>query len=200
MKPKIFFLPDTFGYSPQLPQISKNAEIEYFVTQKLSWSFWNKFPHHTFYWKGIDGSQVLAHFPPADTYVSNGSVSEVMNNVKNLRDKGRTECALLLFGDGDGGGGPQTDHVERLTRVKDFDGLPQVNFSTCHEFFEDCKATSNKLMTWEGELYLELHNGTYTTMSEHKFYNRVMEMNLRDMELFANMAELKSKKQLVSHD
>ena len=82
------------------------------------------------------------------------------------------------------------DHVERLMRVKDFDGLPKVKFSTCHEFFEEAKATSKKLMTWEGELYLELHNGTFTSMAEHKYYNRYMEILFRDLEILYNVAEL----------
>ena len=193
-KPKIFFLPDTFGYSPQLPQIAKNADIEFFITQKLSWSIFNKFPNHTFYWKGIDGSEIFSHFPPADTYVSNGSVQEVLYNVEKNNDKGRTNSSLLLFGDGDGGGGPQLSHVERLVRVQDFDGIPKVKFSTCHEFFEEAKATSKKLMTWEGELYLELHNGTFTTMAEHKFYNRYMETLLRDVEIFFYLSTLIGKR------
>ena len=189
-KPKIFFLPDTFGYSPQLPQIAKNAEIEYFITQKLSWSIFNKFPNHTFYWKGIDGTEIFSHFPPADTYVSNGSVQEILYNVEKNNDKGRTNSSLLLFGDGDGGGGPQLSHVEKLIRAKDFDGIPKVKFSTCHEFFEEAKATSKKLMTWEGELYLELHNGTFTTMAEHKYYNRYMETLLKDVEFFHYLSTL----------
>ena len=199
-KPKIFFLPDTFGYSPQLPQIARNADIEFFITQKLSWSIFNKFPNHTFYWKGIDGSEVFSHFPPADTYVSNGSVQEVLYNVEKNNDKGRTNSSLLLFGDGDGGGGPQLSHVERLVRVQDFDGIPKVKFSTCHEFFEEAKATSKKLMTWEGELYLELHNGTFTTMAEHKFYNRYMETLLRDVEIFFYLSTLIGKRAPDSDD
>jgi len=115
--------------------------------------------------------------------VSDGSVAEVLKCVENLRDKGRTNSSLLLFGEGDGGGGPHLSHVEHLARVQDFEGIPKVKFSTCHEFFEEAKATSEKLMTWEGELYLELHNGTFTTMAEHKYYNRFMETLLRDVEI-----------------
>lgn len=70
----VFFLPDTFGYSPQLPQIGLNGGVKNFVTIKIAWSNFNKFPHHTFYWKGIDGSQLFCHFPPADTYLSDGSM------------------------------------------------------------------------------------------------------------------------------
>lgn len=47
-------------------------------------------------------------------------------------------------------------------------------------------------MTWEGELYLELHNGTYTTMAEHKFYNRFMETLLRDTEILHYLSFLNS--------
>ena len=88
-------------------------------------------------------------------------------------------------------------------RVKDFDGIPKVKFSTCHEFFEEAKSTSKKLMTWEGELYLELHNGTFTTMAEHKYYNRYMETLLRDVEIFYNIAELtesEAHKPSLSHE
>ena len=102
----VFFLPDTFGYSAQLPQIAKNAGAEYFVTIKIAWSNFNKFPNHTFNWVGIDGSTLFCHFPPADTYLSNGSVSEVISNITNFKDKGRSDCTMLLFGEGDGGGGP----------------------------------------------------------------------------------------------
>lgn len=76
------------------------------MTQKLSWSVYNKFPHHSFYWKGIDGSSIYTHFPPADTYNGCGSVEEIMKNIENFNDKGRSNTALLLFGEGDGGGGP----------------------------------------------------------------------------------------------
>lgn len=114
-------------------------------------------------------------------------------NIENNNDKGRCGATLVLFGEGDGGGGPQTQHVERLKRVADFDGLPKVKFSTCHEFFAEAEASSKKLMTWEGELYLELHNGTYTTMGEHKYYNRYMETLMRDIEIFYYLAELTQK-------
>lgn len=190
VQPKVFFLPDTFGYSPQLPQIAKNAEIEYFVTQKLSWSVFNKFPNNTFYWRGLDGTELLTHFPPADTYTANSSVEELMKNVTNHKDKGRSNSTLYLFGEGDGGGGPQFAHVERLLRATDFDGLPKVKFSTCHDFFAEMEKTQNKLMTWDGELYLELHNGTYTTMAEHKLYNRKMELLLRDLEILSCLASI----------
>ena len=101
---KVFFLPDTFGYSAQLPQITRLAGIKNFVTQKLSWNYFNKFPHSTFLWKGIDSSEVLTHFCPADTYCGIGNVNELLRSQTNFKDKGRTNSSLYLFGVGDGGG------------------------------------------------------------------------------------------------
>lgn len=129
-------MPDTFGYSPQLPQIIKLAQIDNFLTQKLSWSIFNKFPHNSFYWKGIDGTTVLSHFPPADTYTAAANVEEVLKSQTNFKDKGRSNCSLLLFGDGDGGGGPHREMIERLKRINDLDGLPKVELSTCEAFYD----------------------------------------------------------------
>lgn len=139
-------------------------------------------------WRGIDGTEVLTHFPPADTYNSNGTIKEVLMSQTNFKDKGRSNCSLLLFGDGDGGGGPQIEHLERLQRLQDFEGAPIVKFSTCHQFFRELESKSTNLMKWEGELYLELHNGTYTTVAEIKNYCRRMEIRLRDAEILQSMA------------
>lgn len=94
----------------------------------------------------------------------------------NFKDKGRSNSSLLLFGDGDGGGGPQIEHLERLVRLQDFEGAPKVKFGSVKEFFEQLEGNSHDLMKWEGELYLELHNGTYTSMSDNKKYNRELEV------------------------
>jgi alpha-mannosidase len=109
----------------------------------------------------------------------------------NFKDKGRSNMSLLLFGDGDGGGGPQLEHLERLQRAtKDFDGLPKVKMATCHEFFQDLEKSAKNLQKWEGELYLELHNGTYTSVAEIKNYCRRMEIRLRDLEMISSIAAL----------
>jgi alpha-mannosidase len=41
-KSRVFWLPDTFGYSGQLPQICQGFGIPYFLSQKLSWNLFNK--------------------------------------------------------------------------------------------------------------------------------------------------------------
>ncbi|XP_071792288.1 alpha-mannosidase 2C1-like [Asterias amurensis] len=183
-KCNVFWLPDTFGYSAQLPQIIREAGIKYFVTQKLSWSLVNKFPHSTFWWEGIDGSRCLTHFPPANDYGTSAKVKDVLKTVTENKDKGRVNHSMLLFGYGDGGGGPSEEMLTRLERMKNVDGLPRVKQSTPQAFFESVErdGTAN-LCTWIGELYLELHQGTFTTQAKIKKYNRKMEFLLRNVEL-----------------
>ncbi|XP_030221274.1 alpha-mannosidase 2C1 [Gadus morhua] len=185
---KEFWLPDTFGYSAQLPQIMQGCGISRFLTQKLSWNLVNTFPHNTFFWEGLDGSQVLTHFPPGNSYEMKGRVDELVNTVKNNKDKGRANHSAALFGFGDGGGGPTQLMLDRLTRVQDTDGLPKVRMSTPDQLFSELLADSALLCTWSGELFLELHNGTYTTQAKIKRGNRQCESLLHDIEVASSLA------------
>lgn len=180
-----FWLPDTFGYSAQLPQIVRHSGIRYFLTQKLSWNLINKFPHHSFYWEGLDGSTVLTHFPPADTYNSRVSVEEVLKSVSNFKDLERSDDAMLLLGHGDGGGGAQAEMLERMARMKDLRGLPRVVSMAPVDFFKRMEQRAKPLLKWSGELYFELHRGTYTTHAQVKRGNRRCELLLREVELWA---------------
>ncbi|KAK3704578.1 hypothetical protein RRG08_033620 [Elysia crispata] len=189
VKCKEFWLPDTFGYSAQFPQIMRHCGVSRFLTQKLSWSLVNKFPHHTFYWEGIDGSVVLTHFPPGDSYEMKGKVQELLKTIHNFKDKGRSNCSAFLFGYGDGGHGPREDMLGRLERLKDCDGLPKIKLASSDAFFSNIEAERpNRLCRWRGELYLELHNGTYTTWAKVKKYNRQCEILLQETELLCTMA------------
>uniref|UniRef100_A0A670JV47 Mannosidase alpha class 2C member 1 n=1 Tax=Podarcis muralis TaxID=64176 RepID=A0A670JV47_PODMU len=183
-----FWLPDTFGYSAQLPQVMNGCGIHRFLTQKLSWNLVNTFPHNTFVWEGIDGSQVLAHFPPADSYGLAGCVEEMLKTVKNNRDRGRVNHSAALFGFGDGGGGPTQKILDRLRRMKDTDGLPRVQMSTPDRLFTALEKEKAQLCTWVGELFLELHNGTYTTHGQIKKGNRECERLLHDVEVLSSFA------------
>lgn len=176
----VFFLPDTFGYSAQLPQIMKNAGLNYFITQKLSWNNINKFPHHTFYWRGLDGTQVLTHFPPSNTYNSNGRAPDIIKSINDFKQNSKSDKALLLFGLGDGGGGPLPMNLESILRLSKVHSLPSVNFEPVSALFSD---PSPDLPVWYGELYFELHRGTYTTVKELKKLNRQIEEKLRTLEI-----------------
>eukprot|EP01132_Coremiostelium_polycephalum_P011168 gene11168-13684_t len=185
-----FWLPDTFGYSGQFPQIIKHMGINNFVTQKLSWNNINKFPHSTFIWEGIDGSQVLTHFPPAATYNSAADVKEIYQSAINNKDIDRSNESLLVYGHGDGGGGPVIPMIERILKLKDTDGIPHVAMRTPKEFFDRVEPNKSKLLTWIGELYFELHRGTYTSQAATKKGNRVCELELKAAELISFYCDL----------
>lgn len=185
---KEFWLPDTFGYSANIPGILKHMGISRFLTQKISWNTVNKFPHHNFLWEGIDGSTVLAHFPPGDNYVMSCQVSEAVYTASNLEDKGRVNSSAYLFGWGDGGGGPTEDMLERRKRLSDVDGIPKMQITTPDQFFSSLEADQRNLCRWVGELFLEMHNGTYTSQAAMKRMVRESEFALRDAEMLLSAA------------
>jgi alpha-mannosidase len=182
------WLPDTFGYSGQLPQLMRQAGMTRMMTQKLSWNAFNPPEHHTFTWEGIDGSAVLVHFPPADTYNAEAEVAELREGVRRFRDHERSRDSLLVFGYGDGGGGPTRAMLERLRRMRDLRGLPRVELRTPEAFFDRLEAGARDLRTVTGELYLEFHRGTYTTQAQIKRGNRRAEGALHDAECLSALA------------
>jgi alpha-mannosidase len=183
-----FWNPDVFGYNGQLPQIMRGAGIGRFLTQKLSWNRFNPPAHHTFTWQGIDGSRVLAHFPPADTYNATAEVAELRRSVRDYKDHDRSHRSLLVFGYGDGGGGPTPDMLETLRRARDLQGLPRTTITTSDEFFTALEADAPDLPAILGELYFEYHRGTYTSQAAVKLGNIQGERALHDAEFLAAAA------------
>ncbi len=182
------WLPDVFGYSANLPQIMSRSGISWFLTQKLSWNQYNVLPHHSFLWEGIDGSQVFTHFPPADTYNGNMSVRELRFGVQNFKDHDRATRSLYLFGWGDGGGGPTSEMLESARRLADIDDMPLLTMEGPRRFFTEAQAEIADPAVWVGELYLELHRGTYTSQAATKLGNRRAELSLREAELWTSLA------------
>jgi alpha-mannosidase len=179
---RTLWLPDVFGYSGALPQLLRKSGVDFFMTTKLAWNIVNKLPHHTFIWKGIDGSAVLAHTPPEATYNSAASPRGVLKAEREYIDKETSDRCLLIFGVGDGGGGPAEEHLERLTRERDLAGLCPVVQEPASKFFERIAPDRDKLETWNGELYFECHQGTYTSQGRSKRANLRMEIALREAE------------------
>jgi len=177
------WLPDVFGYSAALPQILKKAGVNYFLTQKLSWSQFNDFPHHTFNWRGIDGTEILTHFPPENTYNSELDTEFLLPAQKSFKEKDKLDEFISLFGVGNGGGGPKPENVELGRRMSDLENSPRVRFDTAKNFFDRLDKHKGDLETWVGELYLELHRGTLTTHGLVKRQNRKLEWKLRSVEM-----------------
>lgn len=181
----LFWNPDVFGYAGQLPQLIREAGMSRFLTQKLSWNKFTSPPHHSFKWRGLDGSEVLTHFPPVDTYNAMASVEELRYHAANYKDADRSADALYLFGYGDGGGGPNADMVEALRRTGDLLGVPRCEIRSPDAFFDRLEAASDGLAVIEGELYFEYHRGTYTSQAEVKRLNRLCESRLQTLDYLA---------------
>ncbi|MBQ3791681.1 MAG: alpha-mannosidase, partial [Clostridia bacterium] len=176
----VFWLPDTFGYSGALPQIMKKSGIRTFYTTKMAWNDLNRWPLGTFLWKGIDGSAVPVHTNEDNRFPDVKSVTEVMASVP---DKSVSDAVLLGFGFGDGGGGPSEAMLESVKRLTGgVRGLPEIRLSSVESFSKSLEAKADELPVYEGELYLEYHRGTLTTMSETKRNNRKAELSVLDME------------------
>lgn len=195
---KTFWLPDTFGYSSQLPQLCRLAGMDYFLTQKLSWNNINNFPHTSFNWVSLDGSQVICHMPPCETYTADAHFGDVHRSVTRHKSLDQDKTSLLPFGKGDGGGGPTWEHIEKLRRCRgmaDTTGrLPRVQYAkTVDDFFAKLQKRGEEkpLVTWYGELYFELHRGTYTTQANNKRNNRKAEILMHDIEYFATLASIR---------
>ncbi len=201
------WLPDAFGYSGNLPQILRSAGVRYFLTQKLSWNETDRFPHHTFYWQGIDGSEVLAHFPPTDTYNGEMRAAELLKGERAFAEQGVSDRSLYAFGYGDGGGGPTEQMLERYRRLRRSGGC-EVGLGTAVGFFRRVEAEADErealaeaaqpgtvrtahgprrggLPRWTGELYLERHRAVQTTQAALKLANRRCEALLREAELWS---------------
>ncbi|MEV4331192.1 glycoside hydrolase family 38 C-terminal domain-containing protein [Streptomyces sp. NPDC049597] len=186
------WLPDTFGFAAGLPQIIKAAGSKWLLTQKISWSQTNKFPHHTFLWEGIDGTRIFTHFPPVDTYNCSMKGSEIAHAARNFKDKGAARHSLAPTGWGDGGGGTTREMVAKAARLRDLEGSATVTWETPAEFFAKAEAEYPAPPVWVGELYLELHRATLTSQAKTKQGNRRSEHLLREAELWAATAAVRT--------
>lgn len=209
---RILWLPDVFGYSAALPQIMEKCGIKSFMTTKISWNETNCIPYDTFWWEGIDGSRVLTHFITTRDYKKNGvkiatnqefttefstnyngyiHPSQIKGAWQRYQQKGLNDNVLVSFGYGDGGGGPTAEMLETARRMKEGKfGCPAVRVETAGRFFDRLheRAGNMQFPVWSGELYLEYHRGTYTSMAEIKKANRRGEFALLNAEVWSVLA------------
>lgn len=190
-----FWLPDTFGYSAAIPQIMRGFGVKYFLTTKLAWNDTNTFPYETFTWRGIDGTDVLAHFFVMDTWPDPKGLLERIQGVGYrdcLHNKQVSRQRLIAFGYGDGGGGPQFEMIETARRLADLEGCPKVRYSSASDFMQSLEAEGRDFPEYRGELYLELHRGTLTGKQQIKKNNRMAEVALHDLELVTVLRAVQS--------
>ena len=195
--PRGIWLPDSFGYTGSWPQIARRAGFDWFLTQKISWNDTTKFPHHSFMWEGIDGTRILTHFPPSDTYCSWMSMHELKYSQRNFLDKDLSRNAILLYGFGDGGGGPTREMTARIRRDHDLAGAPKIEFGTPDQLFDRVRKdivddAQGETPVFKGELYLELHRATLTAQQDMKRGCRQEESMLRVTEYLCAAARIKN--------
>lgn len=199
------WLPDVFGYSWAMPQVLKKSGIDTFMTTKISWNQYNRMPYDTFWWKGIDGTEVLTHFvttpdPDQDlgpwyyTYSGHVTPYTTKGSWDNYKQKDINQNLLIAYGYGDGGGGVNREMLEMTKRVEYMPGLPRVKTSTAGSYFrklqETMKTNPHPVPEWNGELYLELCRGTYTSQACNKKMNRKLEFLYREAEWYQVLAKL----------
>jgi alpha-mannosidase len=182
------WIPDVFGYPAGLPQVFALGGMHRFVTQKLSWNKQNRFPHSTFWWEGLDGTRVLTHFPPVDTYNAEITPAEFASSITNFKDHAWSTDSLMPFGHGDGGGGPTREMLERARRMARIDPRGTLEIDTPAAMFERIERDIERgapAPVWRGELYFEMHRGTLTSQIRTKLGNRRCERLLVEAELWA---------------
>jgi alpha-mannosidase len=195
----VMWLPDVFGYAWNLPQLIKQAGLEYFFTIKIGWNQYNRLPFDSFWWQGLDGTRVLTHFSTTpdpygyggSTYNAEATPAQAIGTWIQFQQKEAQHVLLMAFGYGDGGGGPTREMLENIREMAAFPATPRIRPGSAGDFFRKLEAESgDRLPVWNGELYLELHRGTYTTQSRNKRANRKSEFLLHDAEFLATLAGL----------
>jgi alpha-mannosidase len=186
-RPRVAWIPDSFGFPGNLPQLLRLSGIEYFFTHKLTWNEHNPFPYDLYWWEGLDGSRVLAHsfFNPERGYNGDVCAKDVGETWRNFKTKMHHDQTLLAVGYGDGGGGPTAEMLERFERLRAFPGLPKLEMGKVETFYD--RISAKTLPTWVGEKYLEYHRATYTTQARIKWLHRRLEQAISDAEIATSL-------------
>jgi len=179
------WLPDVFGNSWILPQILKKSGMDFFVSNKMStWNDTNRFPHNNFIWRGIDGTDIYACVPPTH-FITWNMPSQIQENWEAYQDKITGGQTMSMFGYGDGGSGVTEEMLEMMKRFEKISVMPKTEHLGASEFLEKNLRGNKNLSVWDGELYLEMHRGTFTTKSNLKMLNRRLEWKLREAEIIS---------------
>jgi len=191
---KIGWNPDSFGYTWNIPMFYANAGIDTFITQKISWNETNVFPHRVFWWESPDGSRVLTYFP--FSYVNTiDNPFRLVDWLRQFEANSGFRKLMILFGVGDHGGGPSLQMIDRIEHLKTLDLFPRIEYGTAGTYLDWLKQQNlSGIPKWEDELYLEYHQGTYTTQAKMKEYNRTSEVLLTNAEKLSSLASLAGRK------
>ncbi len=187
---KIGWNPDSFGYNWNMPMIYKNAGINSFITQKIGWNETNVFPYRVFWWESPDGSRILSYFP-FDYVNTITQAYQLVDWLRQFEANTGFKKMMVLFGVGDHGGGPTKEMLARIEHLKTIEFFPNVEYGMAEQYLNWLNEQNlSSLPVWKDELYLEYHQGTFTTQAKMKKYNRMSEVLLTNAEKFSSMAKL----------
>lgn len=196
----VLWLPDTFGFPAQIPQLMRHAGLKWFATNKLNWNQINPVPSSTHRWEGLDGSRVLAHvlttprdvqyLPFPTNYKSDLSAYEVLGTWGRSTAQDRVRDLPICYGYGNGGGGPTEALLSKARIYADMPGMPRFKMSTLRDTFAAIERQADGLPVHVGEHYLEGHRGVYTSQGWIKRANRKAEWALHEAEALSAMAGL----------
>ncbi|MBQ1223985.1 MAG: alpha-mannosidase [Oscillospiraceae bacterium] len=187
----VAWLPDTFGFQPNMPQILKKSGTDYFYSYKLHWQHQNRFPYGMFRWEGLDGSEIVSSVAYNPGCYNGDPTPYELRETKNRNlQNGKFDNVIFPYGWGDGGGGPTRKMIEYARRLKDFPGLPRTRMERADEYFAHLEEVRDQLPKWYGELYIETHRGTLTTQGKMKRNNRLAEIGYQNAEKIGVLASL----------
>ncbi len=194
----IGWLPDSFGFSSNLPQIMKEAGIKFFVTHKPYWNEYNKFPYQVFVWEGIDGTRIPS-FNIIGEFAKTGDTKSIIELWSNHEEKTIFPRLLYTYGYCDGGGGPTYEMLQRLEFHEKYSPkLPEIIHGEVESFYEELVKKLTEIPSWKGEIYLETHRGAYTTNTEIKKYVWLTDYTLRLLEQLSTWRKINSNNQSSS--
>jgi alpha-mannosidase len=182
------WIPDSFGFNWNLPQILARSGIEAFITIRVDPNDTRNFPHRLFWWQAPDGSKVMTYIP-RDGYMHDLNGEQLVDFIAEEKNELNIGKELVLYGVGNHGGGPTMEMLERARRAQIAPAFPDLQLTGSHEFFNSLtKKERSKLPTWDSELYLERFRGCYTSQAKTKKHNREGQVLIKNAEKLASIA------------
>jgi alpha-mannosidase len=183
---RVGWTPDSFGYPWTLPQIYRQAGLDYFVTQKIRWNDSTQLPYDAFWWEGRDGSRLFTYNPFGYNHdLAPGQL--IRDRLDDVRRNAGIHNQIVLYGVGDHGGGPTIEMLQRAERLRRVPTFPVMQYDNPDHALASVRASQpdSTFPVWRDELYLEKHRGTYTTQARQKWSARHSETQLRIAEALA---------------
>ena len=147
---RIVWTPDAFtGHAATLPKIFKGCGMENYLFMRAAPD--NK---RIFWWESDDGSRILAYNLPAP--YNSRLVPGILDQIRAWYETTGYPEALVLYGEGDHGGGPRDTDMEALAKLRQIPGVPPISFETPEKYFERLNSSGREWPVFKGELGVDV--------------------------------------------